>query len=159
MRVHLNGEPSAQQFADNLLQLGNGAMTPDNQDGCIVMQRIGRIVKTQQELKEAMFPNVPQRFFDHSWLCQRAILAPRNEDVSVMNKQLLLELPGSVQVYKSIDTTCDTNEVVNYPADFFKHIGANWSTFAYIGAKDWGTNNASQESSSTFTLQWNKTLH
>ncbi|GBO12162.1 hypothetical protein AVEN_14834-1 [Araneus ventricosus] len=76
MRVHLNGEPSAQQFADNLLQLGNGAMTPDNQDGCIVMQRIGRIVKTQQELKEAVFPNVSQRFFDFSWLCQRAILAP-----------------------------------------------------------------------------------
>ncbi|GBO37537.1 ATP-dependent DNA helicase PIF1, partial [Araneus ventricosus] len=122
MRVHLNGEPSAQQFADNLLQLGNGAMTPDNQDGCIAMQRIGRIVKTQQELKEAVFPNVSQHFFDHSWLCQRAILAPRNEDVSIMNKQLLLELPGSVQVYKSIDTTCDTNEAVNYPADFLNTL-------------------------------------
>ncbi|GBN43547.1 hypothetical protein AVEN_185540-1 [Araneus ventricosus] len=100
MRVHLNGEPSVQQFADNLLQLGNGAMTPDNQDGCIAVQRFGRIVITQQELKEVVFPNVSQCFFDHSWLCQRAILTPRNEDVSVMNKQLLLEFPGSVQVYK-----------------------------------------------------------
>ncbi|GBO12161.1 hypothetical protein AVEN_14833-1 [Araneus ventricosus] len=39
-----------------------------------------------------------------------------------MNKQLLLELPGSVQVYKSIDTTCDTNEVVNYTADFLNTL-------------------------------------
>ncbi|GBL96709.1 hypothetical protein AVEN_111846-1 [Araneus ventricosus] len=96
MRVHINGYPSAQQFADSLLQLGNGAITPDNQDGCIARQRIGRIVKSQKELKEAMFPNVAQHFIDHSWLCQRVILVPRNEDVSFMNKQFLLELTGRV---------------------------------------------------------------
>ncbi|GBN98681.1 hypothetical protein AVEN_205826-1 [Araneus ventricosus] len=66
MRVHLNGDPSAQKFAGNLLQLGDGAVTPDNQDGCIVMQRIGRVVKTQKELKEAVFTNVAQHFIDHS---------------------------------------------------------------------------------------------
>ncbi|GBN88404.1 hypothetical protein AVEN_123628-1 [Araneus ventricosus] len=86
------------------------------------MQSIRRIVKTQQELKEAVFPNVAQHFIDHSWLCQRAILAPRNEDVSIMNKQLLQELPGSVQVYKSIDTTCDINEAVNYPTVFLNTL-------------------------------------
>ncbi|GBL99256.1 hypothetical protein AVEN_177299-1 [Araneus ventricosus] len=89
MQVHLNGDPSAQKFTDILLQLGNGAITPYNQDGRIAIQRIGRIVKTQQELKEAVFSNVSQIFFHHSWLCQRTILALRNEDVSVMNKQLL----------------------------------------------------------------------
>ncbi|GBL74089.1 hypothetical protein AVEN_230989-1 [Araneus ventricosus] len=122
IQVHLNSDPSAQQFADNLLQLGNGAITPDNQDECIAMQRIGRIVKIQQELKEAVFPNVSQHFFNYSWLCQRAILAPRNEDVSVMNKKLLQELPSRVQVYKSIDTTCDTNEAINYPAEFLNTL-------------------------------------
>ncbi|GBL97980.1 hypothetical protein AVEN_126878-1 [Araneus ventricosus] len=66
--------------------------------------------------------SVSQHFFDHSWLYQRAILAQRNEDVSVMNKQLLQELTGSVQVYKSIDTTCDTNKAVNYPAEFLNTL-------------------------------------
>ncbi|GBM42985.1 hypothetical protein AVEN_168553-1 [Araneus ventricosus] len=34
-----------------------------------------------------------------------------------------------------------------------EHIEATWSTFAFIRAKNWGTNHSSQESSSTFTLQ------
>ncbi|GBM37553.1 hypothetical protein AVEN_4215-1 [Araneus ventricosus] len=37
MRVHLNGDSSAEQFADNLLKLGNGAITPDNQHGCVAI--------------------------------------------------------------------------------------------------------------------------
>ena len=41
-------------------------------------------------------------FTDHAWLCQRAILAPRNEAVNVINKQLLQELPGVLQIYKYI---------------------------------------------------------
>ncbi|GBN21622.1 hypothetical protein AVEN_247404-1 [Araneus ventricosus] len=49
-------------------------------------------------------------------------LALRNEDVIVMNNQLLRELPGRVQVYKSIDTTCNTNEAVNYPAEFLNTL-------------------------------------
>ncbi|GBL82237.1 hypothetical protein AVEN_252421-1 [Araneus ventricosus] len=52
------------------------------------MQSIGRIFKTQQELKEAVFLNVAQHFIDYSWLCQREIPTSRNEDVSVMNKNL-----------------------------------------------------------------------
>ncbi|GBM44848.1 hypothetical protein AVEN_201093-1 [Araneus ventricosus] len=122
MRAFLNGDPSTQQFADNLLHLGTGAITQDNQDGFIALQRIGRIVKTHKELKEAEFPNVVQHFIDHLWLCQRAIFVPRNEDVSIMNKQLLQELPGNAQVYKSIDTTCDINETVNYPTEFLNTL-------------------------------------
>ncbi|GBN59859.1 hypothetical protein AVEN_7896-1 [Araneus ventricosus] len=58
--------------------------------------------------------------FVHSWLCRRAVLAQRNEAVSVMNKQLLQEFPGSV--HKSIDTASDTNEAVNYPAEFLNTL-------------------------------------
>ncbi|GBL87470.1 hypothetical protein AVEN_118399-1 [Araneus ventricosus] len=122
MGVHLNGDLSAQQFTDNLLQLGSGAITPDKQDGCVAMQRIERIVKTQQELKEIVFPNVAQHFIDYSCLCQRAILVPRDEDVSVMNKHPLQEFPDSVKVYKSIFITCDIIEAVKYTTEFLKTL-------------------------------------
>ncbi|GBL72967.1 hypothetical protein AVEN_128148-1 [Araneus ventricosus] len=49
-------------------------------------------------------------------------LAPRNEGVRVMNKQLLQKLPGNFQVYKYIDTTFDTNEAVNYPTEFLNTL-------------------------------------
>ncbi|GBL83189.1 hypothetical protein AVEN_165390-1 [Araneus ventricosus] len=39
-----------------------------------------------------------------------------------MNKQLLQKLPGNVQVYKSIATTCGTNEAVNYPEEFLNTL-------------------------------------
>ncbi|GBM29688.1 hypothetical protein AVEN_156875-1 [Araneus ventricosus] len=87
------------------------------------MQSIGRIVKTQQELKEGAFPNVAQHFIDYSWMCQRVVLFPRNEDVSFMNKQLLQELPDSVHVYKSIDTKCRINDAFDYPIEFLNTLG------------------------------------
>ncbi|GBO12635.1 hypothetical protein AVEN_197939-1 [Araneus ventricosus] len=74
MRVRLNGDPSAQQFADDLPKLRNDAITLNNQDGCIVMQSIGRIAKTHQELKKGVFPNVAQHFIVYSWLCQRGFI-------------------------------------------------------------------------------------
>ncbi|GBN19356.1 hypothetical protein AVEN_61679-1 [Araneus ventricosus] len=39
-----------------------------------------------------------------------------------MNKQLLQEFPGIVQVYKSIDTTYDINEAINYPTEFLNTL-------------------------------------
>ncbi|GBN15667.1 hypothetical protein AVEN_55911-1 [Araneus ventricosus] len=86
------------------------------------MQIIGRIVKTQQELKEGVFPNMAQYFIVYSWLCQKVILFPRNEDVSVKNKQLLQELPGSVHVYKSIDTKCRIHDTFNYQIEFLNTL-------------------------------------
>ena len=40
MRIHVNGDPSAQEFADTLLQLGNGSMSSHNQDGSITMASV-----------------------------------------------------------------------------------------------------------------------
>ncbi|GBM62703.1 hypothetical protein AVEN_114009-1 [Araneus ventricosus] len=39
-----------------------------------------------------------------------------------MNKQLLQELPDSVQVCKFIDTTCDINEAAEYPTEFLNTL-------------------------------------
>ncbi|GBN85079.1 hypothetical protein AVEN_125735-1 [Araneus ventricosus] len=117
---------SVQQCADSLRKLGNDAITPDYQHRCIAIQSIGRIDKTQQELKEAVFPNVAQHLIDFSWLRQREILAPRNEDVSVMNKQFYKNfLFGSVEIYEFIDTKCDINEAIkalNYPTEFLNAL-------------------------------------
>ncbi|GBN19355.1 hypothetical protein AVEN_61678-1 [Araneus ventricosus] len=56
------------KFADNVPQLGNGAITPDNQAGSLAMQSIEKVVKTEQKQKEPVFPNVVQHFIDYSWV-------------------------------------------------------------------------------------------
>ncbi|GFR06059.1 ATP-dependent DNA helicase [Trichonephila clavata] len=78
MRSYLSGDSSC-QFADNLLQLGNGSFTSLDPDGAVSLKNIGRIVNTEEELLRAVFPNLPDFFQDHVWLCQRAILAPQNQ--------------------------------------------------------------------------------
>ncbi|XP_035210454.1 uncharacterized protein LOC118184833 [Stegodyphus dumicola] len=77
MRVQINGDTTDQEFADNLLKLGNGFFTPDKKDKCISLECIGNIVKSHQDLLLAIFPYLRQHFTDHSWLCERFTLVPK----------------------------------------------------------------------------------
>lgn len=53
---------------------------------------------------------------------ERAILAPKNDDVNKINDQIQLQLPGTFTKYKSIDTVMNDNEVVNYPIEFLNSL-------------------------------------
>ena len=121
MRVHLHGDRRAEIFSERLLPLGNGKMVPDS-DGQITMKDIGTVVDTEEELINKVFPNLQQHFRDHKWLCKRAILAPKNDAVGQINSTLLHQIPGPVQVYKSIDTVFDTSEAVQYPVEFLNSL-------------------------------------
>ncbi|GFQ77409.1 ATP-dependent DNA helicase [Trichonephila clavata] len=70
-----------QKITDSVFQEtgGNGSFTSLDPDGAVSLKNIGRIVNTEEELLRAVFPNLPDFFQDHVWLCQRAILAPQNQ--------------------------------------------------------------------------------
>ena len=114
-RVLLTGDSSAVEFAASLLKLVNGAMASENQDGTISMNNIAKTVATLQQLQDAVFPNVAHNFHDHKWRYQKAILAPKNDATNSTNRDLLTQLPGTMQTYKSVDTVPATNEAVHYP--------------------------------------------
>ncbi|GFQ83182.1 ATP-dependent DNA helicase PIF1 [Trichonephila clavata] len=48
---------------------GNGSFTSLDPDGAVSLKNIGRIVNTEEELLRAVFPNLPDFFQDHVWLC------------------------------------------------------------------------------------------
>ncbi|GFY77536.1 ATP-dependent DNA helicase [Trichonephila inaurata madagascariensis] len=79
-------------------------------DGAVSLKNMEKIVNTERELLQAVFPNLPDFFHDHVWLCQRAILASQNQTVRMINKRLLSQIPGNAQIYKSINTVCDPKE-------------------------------------------------
>ncbi|XP_013783027.1 uncharacterized protein LOC106467243 [Limulus polyphemus] len=97
-------------------------MAGENLDGMVSMEMIGKIVTTLYELKEAIFPKVGYHFHYHKWLYKKATLATKNDAVNTTNRDLLSQLPGQVQKYKSVDTVSDTNEAVNYPTGFHNSL-------------------------------------
>ena len=54
-----------------------------------------------------------KNYLNAQWLCERAILAPRNDCVAHVNNQLLDDFPGDAVVYKTIDTVPDQNAVTD----------------------------------------------
>uniref|UniRef100_A0A0L8HAK1 ATP-dependent DNA helicase n=2 Tax=Octopus bimaculoides TaxID=37653 RepID=A0A0L8HAK1_OCTBM len=114
MRVRLNEDPSSEDFARDILLLGNGEVPEDGNED-VDISNICTIASTIQSLQAQVFPGLEVKNGDLDWLCQRAILAPKNIAVSAINNSLLLHLPGDVTVYKSVDTIPNQDEVVDYP--------------------------------------------
>ena len=123
MRVHLQGDVSAGQFAEQLLAIGNGKMPADPANGLIsIPGNFCNVVKSVEELKSSVFPNIQTHFKDHKWLCERAILAPKNVNVNAINLEIQQQLPGETTLYKSIDTATDTDAAVQYPTEFLNSL-------------------------------------
>src|SRR6187551_2480450 len=55
-------------------------------------------------------------------VARKAILAPKNDDVNEINKEILAMLPRDVIEYKSVDTVVDADEAVNYPTEFLNSL-------------------------------------
>ncbi|CAF1021035.1 unnamed protein product [Adineta steineri] len=123
MRVALQGDVSAGQFAKQLLEIGNGKIRADPANGLIsIPDSFCNVVKSVEELKNSVFPNIQTHFKDHTWLCERAILAPKNVNVNTINLQIQQQLPGETKSYKSIDTTTNVDVAVRYPTEFLNSL-------------------------------------
>lgn len=123
MRVHLHGNTLDGQFADHLLNVGNGLIPLHPVTGLFKLgETFCNTVVSVEELKAKVFPNIRQHYKDHKWLCERAILAPKNYSVNNINLKIQEELPGEALLYKSIDTVVEENEAVHYPTEFLNSL-------------------------------------
>jgi ATP-dependent DNA helicase PIF1 len=119
MRAHLGG--GDRHFSSLLLQVGDGKIP--EQDGLIKIDELGMSVSNLNDLISNVYPeieNICQK--DHTWMCERAILSPRNSSVDHINEQILERIPGDKKIYKSIDTVLDTEDVVHYPQEFLNSL-------------------------------------
>jgi len=78
---------------------------------------------------------------NHEWLAERAILVVKNVDVNDLNFKIQQLLSGELGSYKSIDTVYDTNETVNFPAEFLNSLDLpgmppftteSWNSYYYF---------------------------
>ena len=91
-------DQEAAEFSGKLLQLGEGN-APSNSNGFVELQMFQTL--SLQQLIESVFTNIERNYTNAKWLCEQAILAPKNTDAE-MYKTLLLLIPGDSRVYKSV---------------------------------------------------------
>ncbi|RCN48288.1 hypothetical protein ANCCAN_05577 [Ancylostoma caninum] len=123
MRVHLQGDVSAQSFAQQLLQLCDSKLPVDPDTDLVSFPSdFCTTVASLEELISNVFPDISNNFESHQWLCDRAIPAPMNDSVNNINIQIQNQLPGSASTYESIDTVVDIEQAVLYPTEFLNSL-------------------------------------
>ncbi|GFO17469.1 hypothetical protein PoB_004397400 [Plakobranchus ocellatus] len=122
MRVHLSGDLEAGQFANLLLNLGNGNHPICGEPGSISIQQFGSTVTTTEAHINAVFPHFAINCSYPEWLAERAILAPLNDRVASINKQMIEMMPGNSTTFMSIDSTLVEEETVHYPIEFLNSV-------------------------------------
>jgi len=123
MRVHIQKDKFAGLFSQQLLLLGDGKWQVEKESGMVNMpSTFCNVVKSLDELKKVVFSNVEKQFKNTQWLCERAILAPKNSSVYKINSQILCLLPGEHKTYRSIDTVTDQAQAVYYPTEFLNSL-------------------------------------
>ena len=114
---------SAGHFAQQLLDLSDGKVPVQPTNGLIsIPSHFCKVVESIEVLKSKVFLNILRHFNDHKWLCERAILAPKNISVNAINLQIQQQLPGQAATYKSVDTVIDADHAVQYPTEFLNSL-------------------------------------
>ncbi|CAF4685154.1 unnamed protein product [Rotaria sp. Silwood2] len=103
--------------------IGNGKAPVHPTSGLISLSNnFCNVVDSIEILKTSVFPYIRTHYKDHKWLCERAILAPKNNSVNAINLQIQQQLPGETTSYKSIDTVVDVDDAVQYPIEFLNSL-------------------------------------
>ncbi|XP_046976299.1 ATP-dependent DNA helicase pif1-like [Vanessa cardui] len=123
MRVFLQQDETANVFAKQLLDIGNNKVAVDTSTGFITLPTdFCHITDSKVELIQRVFPDIAQKFNNHNWLGERAILAAKNKDVEDLNATIQNFLPGQLVSFKSVDTVMNQDDVVNYPTEFLNSL-------------------------------------
>ena len=119
MRALITGDASAAEWSSILLDIGNGKFC--GPDECLkVPEHV--CVKSKEDLIKAIFPSLSQNYSNEDWLGERAILAPKNEDVDKINDQLMRMIPGEERSFRSFDSVEKDDDATEYPIEFLNSL-------------------------------------
>ncbi|KAF0710319.1 ATP-dependent DNA helicase PIF1-like [Aphis craccivora] len=106
-----------------LLALGNGHIPIDVLTGLISFPaNFCEFTSSKEELITKVFPSIEVNYNNLDWISEREILAARNKEVDSLNFSIQSKIAGELRSYKSVDSTTDENEAVNYPTEFLNSL-------------------------------------
>ncbi|XP_022014122.1 ATP-dependent DNA helicase PIF1-like [Helianthus annuus] len=102
------------ELGEWILKLGDGLLCEENDgeidieipDDLLIQDQVNPI----SSLISFIYPDMNKFLWDLTYFQQRAILAPTNEVVDSINKELSESLPGEEKVYFSSDSLCQSEE-------------------------------------------------
>ncbi|XP_044019694.1 ATP-dependent DNA helicase pif1-like [Aphidius gifuensis] len=123
MRVHLGGDNNADLFSQTLLKIGSGTFQNDNDSTIQITSTFAISVLDQNNLINKVYPEISQLSNkSNEWLRERAILAPKNDTVNVINEKILSMFEADEKTYISFDTLSDQDDVVDIPIEFLNSL-------------------------------------
>jgi ATP-dependent DNA helicase PIF1 len=89
-----------------------------------IPENVCTVVTTVQDLISKINPDIAHiHDKPKEWLCERAILTPKNDQAVVINDTLLMYFEGEEKVYTSIDTAVvNIDDATNYPVEFLNSL-------------------------------------
>lgn len=122
MRVHLRGNVIAGQFSKLLLQIGDGEY-PESEGKVTISASLGLVVTTLADLTARIYPDIADiKEKSMDWLCERAILTPKNDKAAIINEILLQSFEEVEMEYRSVDSVIYTDDAVHYSVEFLHFL-------------------------------------
>ena len=121
-RVALQADERAEMFANKLLRLGNGETDTVQSPDYVSLLNFGTPAENIDILLDRIYPQIHSNYENHTWLMQRAILAPHNDSVRQINKLLAEKLPTQTHTYTAINSVVDEEQAVQFPVEFLNSI-------------------------------------
>ena len=130
MRVRASGNPHLEAFDKWTLSIGNGQISSLKVPATMVATRITPNSKENSSTEgDAMeqfcgkiFPNLAENIEDQNWIEGRALLAPTNKEVQMMNDILSAKLPGSAEIMRSADQLENTEDVLHFNVEYLNSL-------------------------------------
>ena len=130
MRVHASGNPELEAFDKWGVEIGNGVensikvpikmvatrITPNSKENPTTEHR------AMQLFCDKIFPNLTTNIEDPNWINGRAILAPTNKEVQMLNEMLSAKLPGASEVMRSADQLTNTEGELRFNTEYLNTL-------------------------------------
>ncbi|XP_074106305.1 uncharacterized protein LOC141532045 [Cotesia typhae] len=118
MRVHLQLNTTAAEFSIVLIDIGDGNIT-EIEGKINISSILCDIVPDLISLTNKIYPDIDKAGVNcGSWLKERAILTPTNDQANNINNFLLNKLLTEKVRYDSLDKVMEDEDAVHYPVEF-----------------------------------------
>ncbi|XP_012839282.1 PREDICTED: uncharacterized protein LOC105959688 [Erythranthe guttata] len=117
----LLGGASNKKLVPEILSIGDGTIGDPNEGVVSIEIPDDLLIKESADplasIVNETYPSFLENMDDISYLQHRAILAPTNEIVDVVNDYMLSLVPKEMKTYLSFDSTCSANRSIDRPDD------------------------------------------